>query len=221
MYFYSIEEQLQTGLGFSLNGATITYDAASEEIIIGQTRNWQHVATLQFSVSEADNPEIELRNTYTWSAVAVTVQKEVAGNMADREKRFDFTVSIMADGTAADFILNGTAYTGRASFSLKHGESVRFENVPVGAQLTVTEADYQGERYIPSYAIDRTETVPGGTAVIRSVTEAGHSILFTNQKDVIPDTGLRLDTLPYLLLLGVVLAGAAVAICRHSKRIGT
>ena len=202
VYFYSIEEQIQNKRGFELNGASITYDAAAEEIVIGRTRNWQHVATLQYSVSQADNPEIALHNAYTRSVSAVTVSKTLSGNMADREKRFAFSVSLTLDGEAADFRMNGEVYSGSAQFSLCHGESVRLEEVPVGAVLTVREADYSAERYSCSYSVDHADALSGSTAVISGVTQDGHSILFTNRKDAIPDTLVALDTLPYLLLLG-------------------
>ena len=205
VYFYSIEEQIQNGAGFELNGATILYDADTEEVIIGRTRNWQHVATLQYSISEADDPEIALHNAYARAVTAVSVSKTVTGNMADREKSFAFQVTVTLDGQAAPFRINGTDYSGTAAFSLRHGESVLLEDLPLGAECIVSEEDYSAERYQSACSVDQGDALPGRTAVIPSVDSAGHSIRFTNQKDVIPDTGIRLDTLPYLLILGVAL----------------
>ena len=217
VYFYSIEEQLQNGTGFELNGATITYDAASEEIIIGQTRNWQHVATLEYSISEASNPELALHNIYRRATAEVTVEKTVTGTMGDREKDFAFTVSVTANGRDAAFSINGTAYTGTAEFSLKHGQSIRLENVPVGAQLTVTEADCTRSRYTVSYAVDHAQEVFGNTATVTAVTAEGHLVAFTNRKEAVPDTGIFTDIVPYLQILGAVILGLAALMLRRRR----
>lgn len=212
VYFYSVEEQIQNKKGFELNGATITYRADTEEIIIGRTRNWQHIATLQYSLSAADDPEIALQNAYARATGDVTIQKAVAGNLGDREKPFSFTVSVSANGAAADFTLNGAACTGSAAFTLKDGESVHLADIPVGARLTVEEAE---SGYAASCAIDGAEAVTGRSAVIEGVTGEGHFVLFTNRKDAVPDTGVHPDTLPYALLLVLAAGGMMLRRRRH------
>lgn len=220
VYFYSVEEQMQNKSGFELNGATVTYDEARKEVIIGRTSNWQHVATVKYSVTEADDPEIKLKNVYRRSAADVTVRKTVIGNMADRDKSFDFTVSVRSDGSDAPFEINGTAYNGSALFSLKDGESVLLENIPVGARVTVTEADCASLRYEASYAVDGAEPVAGNAATVQSVTEGGHTVDFVNRKDYFPDTGIWLDTAPYILILGAVFVGSVTAFILRRKREG-
>ena len=214
VYFYSAAEQIQTGTGFELNGATVTYDAATQRIVIGRTRNWQHVATLSYSVSAADVPEIVLVNTYTRAVTDVTVSKTVTGGLGDREKRFDFTVSVTVDGTDADFELGGSRCTGSARFSLRDGESVTLHGVPLGAAVTVTEDDYGTEGYTTCCAVDGMQTA-GRTAVLRAAA-GGSAIRFTNGKDIVPDTGVSLDRLPYVLLTAT--AGAAALLLRRSRR---
>ena len=219
VYFYSVEEQIQSGTGFELNGATITYNAEKKEVIIGRTSNWQHVATLEYSVSEADDPEIALTNVYEKAVADVTVRKTVTGSMADREKPFDFTVSVNKDGEDASFTVDGVKHIGSAAFTVKDGESVLIGNVPVGSSLTVTEADYTGERYEASYTLDGADAVASNSVTVRSVTADGHHITFTNRKDVIPDTGVTVDTLPYVLILGTV-AVCFTALVLRRRRIG-
>lgn len=221
VYFYSIEEQLQSGAGFELNGAAITYSPSNGEIIIDRTRNWQHVATLQYSVSEADNPEISLTNIYSRATSSVTVQKAAVGNMADRDKPFDFTVSVTAGGEDAAFTINGEAYTGRAAFSLKHDENILIDNVPVGAQVIVAEADYTETRYTTSCTVDHQSAVSGSEACIPNVMVEGHSILFTNRKEAVPDTGVWLDSAPHLMVLGTVIIGLILLFLPHHGKRGT
>ncbi len=217
VYFYSLREQLQNGKGFELNGATIIYDASAEEIVIGQTRNWQHVATLKYSLSDASNPEIALINTYERDRTNVTVSKSVSGALGDRNKSFDFTVSVKLGEDDAIFKINGTQYTGKAQFSLKHSESVILEDVPVGAAVTVSENDYSRMNYAASYSIDGQSSVGGRTAVLESVGANGNTAAFTNTKDFAPDTGVMQDVLPYALLLGMTAAGTFVAVFRRRK----
>lgn len=220
VYFYSIEEQLQSGAGFELNGASITYSPSNGEIIIDRTRSWQHVATLQYSVSEADTPEISLTNIYSRATSFVTVQKAAVGNMADRDKPFDFTVSVTAGGEDAAFTINDETYTGRTTFSLKHDESILIDNVPVGAQVIVTEADYTEYRYTTSCTTDHLSAVSGSEACIPNVTEEGHSILFTNRKEAVPDTGVWLDSTPHLMVLGTVIIGLILLFLPHHGKRG-
>lgn len=218
VYFYSIEEQMQSGTGFELNGATITYNEASEEVIIGQTKYWQHVATLTYSISEASNPEIAITNTYTRAVADVTVTKTVAGSMGDYDKSFNFTVTVKTDDTDAAFKIGETKHTGTASFVLKHNGSITLKEIPISATVTVTETNYSENGYSTSYTIDGANAATGNIATLQSVGEEGHSICFTNKKDVVPDTGILLDSLPYILSLGVVIAGTAVVIVRRRRK---
>ena len=217
VYFYSIQEQLHSGTGFELNGATITYDSSAGEIIIGKTSNWQHVATLRYSVSEASNPEIVLINTYERSTAEITVKKSVNGALGDPEKSFDFTVSVKLGESDASFKINDTQYIGSANFSLKNSDSILLREVPVGAAVTVTESDYSKNGYAVSHSLDAQNSVGGNTAVLESVGENGHTLHFINTKDYVPDTGIAPDLLPYLLILTVTAAGSAMLLLRRRR----
>ena len=216
VYFYSIQEQLQNGTGFELNGATITYDSSAEEVIIGRTSNWQHVATVKYSISEADNPEIALVNTYERAVSDVTVSKSVSGWLGDYEKSFDFAVSVRLGGSDSEFMLNGTRYTGTAYFSLKNGESVCLRDIPLGASVTVTETDYSADGYAASHSVNGQFST-GGTAELETVTAGENTVHFRNVKDISPDTGIELDALPYILILITAAAGAFIRLLRRRE----
>ena len=216
VYFYSIQEQLQNGTGFELNGATITYDSSAEEVIIGRTSNWQHVATVKYSVSEADNPEIALVNTYERAVSDVTVSKSVSGWLGDYEKSFDFAVSVRLGGSDAEFTLNGTRYTGTAYFSLKNGESVCLRDIPLGASVTVTEADYSADGYAASHSVNGQFST-GSTAELEAVTAGENTVHFRNVKDISPDTGVELDAFPYILILITATAGAFTLLLKRRE----
>ena len=48
--------------------------------------------------------------------------------------------------------------------------------------------------------------------------EADKSVVFTNHKDMDIDTGVILDTLPYILILAVVVIGGVVLLKSRKRR---
>jgi len=77
---------------------------------------------------------------------SLIVTKTVMGDGADLNKEFSFTV-----------VIGGNTET----FTLKHGQSKNFEDIPLGTACTVTEADYSGEHY------HTTGRVYSGTVQVR------------------------------------------------------
>lgn len=63
---------------------------------------------------------------------SLTVKKQVLGTYADLGKRFVFNLKI---GDITEI------------FTLKHGESKTFDNIPIGTEYIVTEDDYSAEGY--------------------------------------------------------------------------
>ena len=63
-------------------------------------------------------------------------------------------------------------------------------------------------------------TVDGEAGISKIITlaETNADILFENRKDVTVDTGVLLDTLPYILILGVVAVGAVLLIKKRRNR---
>ena len=66
---------------------------------------------------------------------SLTVSKEVIGDGADLNKEFTFTAVI--DGQ-------------EISFTLKHGETHTFPDLPIGTEYTITETEYTQDGYIAS-----------------------------------------------------------------------
>ena len=146
----------------------------------------------------------------------VTIIKQVAGNMYDWDKAFEFEVT----STAAIDVSPDSAYRvsedkKTAYFTLKPDQSVTLRGVPIGAILTVRETnadDYDmtmspnnGESASTSYTIGEND----GTV----------TLTVTNTKDATPDTGILLDSLPYILILAcVIAAGVLVFIRRYRNR---
>lgn len=167
--------------------------------------------------------ELKVFNTYSSepATTTVTIEKQVTGFMGDPTKDFNFTVGFTGD---SDCI---TAHKGEGTisvdwtkgFTLKDNESITFENVPIGAIVTVTEtgaADYKVTSDVDSkvYAADRdgenTDAVFTYKVENATTTENPNKIVVTNNKTILPDAGIDLGSVtPYLFLLCVGAVGVA------------
>lgn len=233
VHFYSVDEQLKNG-GFNIDGSYVTYSNGNGKITFSDQGIWSMVATATYSTTEAQNPEISITNTYTLNTTNVTITKKTTGAFADRAKAFKFTVSDLN----TDATLEGTTVTGNNSFTLANGQSVTIKNLEVGKTITITEdandsKDYEttdtchkekaksfkyqvclnddGEIYLQ--ALDA-----GGNAIAdKTIKGEKLGITVTNNFDGNPDTGVLLDTLPYLILLAVAVAGGVLVVVRKRK----
>ena len=134
--------------------------------------------------------------TFTRKTVALTVSKEVSGNLGDTSKSFSFTVA--CDGLALE----------DANFSLKHGESKEI-TLPMGATVTVTETATDG--YSTSYSINDGEKTAGNSVTKTfAYDDTSAKIIFTNEKNGTIDTGFYDNNSPYLLLLTMTLGTAGL-----------
>ena len=140
------------------------------------------------------------------NTVDLTIQKTVSGNMYNANDEFSFTLHY---GENSEI------------FTLKGGASTTFQ-VPVGAEVTVTENLKKSNGYIPSNGTGTTVTL---TAALEkngifkfTMPEQDSKLVINNDKTVTVDTGVLLDTLPYILILGVVAVGAVLLIKRRRKR---
>lgn len=154
----------------------------------------------------------------------VNIKKIVTGNMGDKSKAFHFKVSVVNGNINLPFNIGATQYSGSADITLSDNQTTMVTKVPVGATVTITENDYRGSRYTTSYTIGGSDSTIGNTAEISNIQQlnedenTAHEVTFTNNKDAIPDTGLDLNTTPYILALGIVAAGAGVLLFRRRKR---
>ena len=183
----------------------------------------QTAGTTVAFVNEYTTPKLE----------SMTIQKKVTGEFGDRDKSFTFSVTLTNANPA---LLSGVTHPNVANlsnFTLKHGQSVELKNIPIDTIITVTESDANdymtsatGHSKSVTGSSARTFTYKvvdeGGEAVLKSVgtnSEGfdGTTITVTNDFDGNPDTGVLLDTLPYLILLAVAVAGGVLVVVRKRK----
>ena len=145
------------------------------------------------------DPEVpsEVIFTNRLKTTTLTVRKTVEGNMGDRDQAFSFRVQ-MDSGDS------GTV------FSLKHGQSRTLTDIPIGARIRITEEG--AEDYETVFRIgDRT--VSGRSFQTAPVTETVE-ILCTNTREMLIDTGIFLDSAPYLWMA----AAGALTLRRRKRR---
>lgn len=164
---------------------------------------------------QTDTKTANFENVY--SAGSLSVTKNVTGNLGDREKYFAITVTLTGEAgktyadsytvTGGSKLEDGVADAAAAAISvgtpetfyLKHGETLTIANLPYGVTYTVTEADYTTEGY-DDEVITYDDTN-------KKIDSAADTVTITNNKGTTVDTGVVLDSLPYILLIAVAVVG--------------
>ena len=218
--FYSIRENPK----ITIDRTDIVYSGG--QIHIGAECQWNHALQLKYSVTEGNNPEVTITNNYTSNRADLTVTKTVTGNMADLDEEFTFQMSIAGDYDADKITYKkGTTEEGKLNeltdnkFKLKNGESIVFSGIPKDAVVTVTETG--AEDYKTTVDVSNTPTAEAvalaaetGSGDTKSgtvtISATAQTIAFTNTKEIPVNTGVILDTLPYVLML-IAVGGGVVA----------
>lgn len=199
------------------------------------------IPTATLSANQADGTTVEFTNTYNVPNLdSMTIKKVVTGAFGERTK--DFTFSVKLDNAKRLEVIHSfsnPATRGElSSFTLKHGDYVTLWNIPIGTTITVTETgadEYKtkaaGYSKFVTGNSERTFTYEvvekGGKAVLEAKnsvlgievdkTVKDNAITVENNFDGTPDTGVLLDTLPYLILLAVAVAGGVLVVVRKRK----
>lgn len=209
-YHYTISENESSNAGVTTQTTSLT--------LVVYVLNGTEEGTLTCKVALMANGEKvdgftgDLANKYDSGSLAVT--KEVTGNMGDKTKEFDVTVtftntngasviSYTEDGNDKTISFN-EAGVASATIQLRHEETITFTNIPTGTTYEVTESDYTTS----------TEGYDAATYVFSDDNKSisandSDTVKITNNKGVEIDTGISLDSVPFILILAVC-AGAAI-----------
>lgn len=224
----SVAETTKVTIGSTkvIGGITYILDGWYPENTAGGARGDQKITTWLYSPSTAELADgtVNFYAHYTPLYTSVNIKKLVSGNMGDKSKSFHFTVSVVNGNTSLPFKIGESQYTDSTEITLSDSQTITLTQVPVGAKVTITEYDYSGKGYTTSYTIDGSASADGRTAEISNIQQVNnnenvaHNVIFTNNKDAIPDTGLNLGTTPYILALGIAALGAGLLIFGRRKR---
>lgn len=173
----------------------------------------------------------------TYSAGSLKVTKVVTGNLGDKNKKFNVTVTFTAPAgkTVAGDILyveNGTLKTiatkdwkdgvATVKIAVAHNNTIEFTNIPYDVTYTVLEDDYTKaadgttkDYDEAQYAAVDSDTEKGTVGTIDTASE---TMTITNNKgDNNIDTGVILDNAPYILMLAVVAGGAMTLVIKKRR----
>lgn len=201
-----------------------------ETLVDGKTKS-EPSGTVNIDI-ENNLQSITFSNIYEKNTADVTLTKHVTGLMGDTHKEFAFSITGLDDSDA--MLENGDL----SNFTLTHNGSVTLKNVPMGPVFAVvetlgTESGYETK----ATGHDTPVTDASRTFYYKLVLEDGEqklmacdadgshekeqdglAITVTNHCTLKPDTGVLLDTLPYIVILAVVAGGVALLMLRKRRK---
>ena len=181
---------------------------------------------------ENSNRSITFSNFYEKKTADVTITKQVTGLMGDTHKDFAFRITgLEGKGVTLE---NGNL----SNFTLTHNGSVTLKNVPMDIVFAVVEtlgvdSGYETKATGHNTAVtdaDRTFyyklVLKDGQQVLMACDADGSNateqnelaITVNNHCTLKPDTGVLLDTLPYIVILAVVVGGGILLMLRKRRK---
>lgn len=163
----------------------------------------------------------------------LTISKTVTGMLGDQHKAFTFQivdkdnkpVALSADNivtsteglTEEDKTKVGLVGDGTdGKFTLVSGASITLKNLPSG-EYKVIEDTVVG--YDTSWKLGESgELHEKSVEATVAVQGTAQTIAFTNHATLKPDTGVLLDTLPYIVILAVVVGGGILLMLRKRRK---
>jgi hypothetical protein len=162
-----------------------------------ETKGFSFVNNYEKTVSNHEEPGENPGDDPVSKAGAFDLKKLVAGQYADKDKEFDFNITV-------ELPKNNTGeYSVPATKKLSHnGESLNVAKLPIGTKITVTEAAVDG--YTAGW-----ESSADGNATTVLVGEKGAYIKCTNTFDdnSTTPTGIIINNLPYVLIILLAIGG--------------
>lgn len=169
---------------------------------------------------------------YVPASANLTVSKTVTGLLGDQHRAFTFQIvdkdnkpiALSADNIVTSTeglteedkakvdLVNGA----EGKFTLVSGASITLKNLPSGEYKVIedTVVGYDTSWKLGESGELREKSVEATVAVQGTA----QTIAFTNHATLIPDTGVLLDTLPYIVILAVVVGGGILLMLRKRRK---
>lgn len=202
-------------------GVTYRSDAITLVVTVIEQNGKVRVAAVH---TEGNNGTKSAEFDNEYSAGSLSVTKNVTGIMGDQQKEFTVKVTFNApsgdtvreaityvDDTETKTIAAGEGWTGskEVDITLKHDETVTFTNIPYGVTYTVAENDYRADGYdAPNYSFEDNN---------KTIDSASDRVTITNNKGGTVDTGINMDSIPYILILAVAFVGLFVFVSKKRE----
>ena len=240
-YVYTVKETQE-----SADGVECSTDTYTLRVYVKNGNNGPEIRNMTAEKGTSDGtegnkvPEMKFTNTYRKNA-PLEITKVTTGDLADKTKDFEFTITIIPSKTEKN---QTVVYTGKIgdeevtvnanqekTFQLHDGETLKFDSLPAGTRYVVTETG-ANDGYTPSVTVreNGTETVKktadsekeGISSANKQETnlvgENENKVTFTNTYKNIPLTGIFMNNLPFVIVIGIaVLALGTLAVLKKQK----
>lgn len=191
------------------------------------------IESVGVKTTDANGKTTKTTADFTNTAAAndsLTVTKKVSGAAANTTDVFDYTLTV--SGASGKYTVNmpdGTTRTLTAGedfkFSLSHNQQIVVNNLPDGATYTVTETNTRGydstdvadEDDTTAPIVKKGEGTPTGKGTI---SKDGDTVAFTNNKGFASGTGITMNTLPFVVVATVAVAGGAALVISRRRHAG-
>lgn len=158
------------------------------------------------------------------NAKSLVIKKVVSGATADKSKDFTFKLTFTKASTETSQSITGKigetsktfVYGQETTITLHHDQSLVFDTIPAGTRYKLVETGSQGYTASAAYKENGASKTQAG-AVSTNFTQdsilvgekPNDNTITNNLPDVTP-TGLLIDNLPFILMIGLGLAGFVV-----------
>ena len=229
-YVYTIAETLPemglAGVDYDQKNVSMKVTVVNDDTTDGGLK----ISTISFTkdgqkisgkVDGNKNEEAAFINTYTANKLEVT--KKVTGAAGDKNYPFSFAVTFTGpDGktwdesalTFAEGAKSATYANNTWNFTLTHGESISFANLPKGVSYSVVERYLDASNKMTINEIEYTAKYENETGTMDATAKTA---IVTNETKGFIDTGVILDNAPYMLMLAVVAAGAMTLVIKKRR----
>lgn len=206
----------------------VEYDNENNKLVIGNPKD--ETSGITYFIEKVNGEKTsEFKNVFQTNDF--TVAKDVQGNMANENDKFEITVTLtaltdktvltpiqVAGETVEASAWNDGVYTKVLTISESDG-AVTFADIPYGVAVTV--AENTDVTKMNGYT-SKGYTVNGNDAAAVSFSidddaATTDAVVVINEKTSSVDTGITMDSLPYILIL-VVACGAAVLFVINKRR---
>ena len=158
------------------------------------------------------------------NAKSLVIKKVVSGATADKSKDFTFKLTFTKASTETSQSITGKigetsktfVYGQETTITLRHDQSLVFDTIPAGTRYKLVETGSQGYTASAAYKENGASKNQAGTVSTNFtqdsilVGEKPNNNTITNSLPDVTPTGLLIDNLPFILMIGLGLAGFVV-----------
>jgi pilin isopeptide linkage protein len=155
---------------------------------------------------------------------SLKVSKVVSGTAANTGDEFTYTLTLTGVQGSYDYVKTGVGTTADDkgtiksgdTFKLKHGQTIEIKNLPEGATYTVEETDTDYKEFVKAQGSDSFTESREATGTINSQS----SVEYKNEYGFATDTGITMNTLPFVVVATVAVAGGAALVISRRRHAG-